>query len=103
MYAIIETGGKQIKVKPGDTVKIEKLSTEPGQEIIFDKVLCLKDNADVKFGNPYLEGVKVKAEVVETAKDKKVLVYRPPTKKSIPKLKGHRQWYTKIRIKEIIK
>lgn len=103
MYAIIETGGKQIKVKPGDTLKIEKINIEPGQEIIFDKVLFIKDDKESKFGKPYVEGVKVKAEVVETEKDKKVLVYRPPTKKSIPKLKGHRQWYTKIKIKEIIK
>lgn len=103
MYAIIETGGRQIKIKPGDTLKIDNIKIEPGQEIIFDKVLFLKDDNESKFGNPYLEGIKVKAEVIETAKDKKVLVYRPPTKKSIPKLKGHRQWYTKIRIKEIIK
>lgn len=102
MYAVIETGGKQLKVKSGDIVKIEKLNIEPGQEVILDKVLLFKDKEGIKIGNPYIEGIKVKAEVIEEAKDKKVLVYRPPSKKSIHKLKGHRQWYTKIRIKEII-
>lgn len=101
MYAIIETGGKQIKVKTGDILKIENLNVEPGQEITFDKILLLKKENGIKVGNPYIEDMKVKAEVVESAKNKKVLVYRPPSKKSIPKLKGHRQWYTKVRIKEI--
>lgn len=102
MYAIIETGGKQYKVKSGDIVKVEKLNIDPGKEVIFDKVLLLKKDGETKIGTPYIEGLKVKAEVIEEAKDKKVLVYRPPSKKAIPKLKGHRQWYTKIKIKEII-
>lgn len=101
MYAVIEIGGKQFKVKEGDVLKIEKLDAEPGKEIVFEKVLLFKENNSLKIGTPYVEGVKVKAEVLETAKDKKVLVYRPPSKKAIPKLKGHRQWYTKIKIKEI--
>ncbi|GLI54198.1 50S ribosomal protein L21 [Thermodesulfovibrio yellowstonii] len=102
MYAVIETGGKQFRVKSGDIVKIEKLNIEPGQEVIFDKVLLFKGNEGLKIGNPYIEGVKVKAEVIDEKKDKKVLVYSPPSKKAIHKLKGHRQWYTKIKIKEIV-
>lgn len=102
MYAVIEAVGKQFKVKVGDIVKIEKLNVKPGKELVFDKVLLFKGNNSVKIGNPYVEGVKVKAEALQTAKDKKVLVYRPPSKKAIPRLKGHRQWYTKIKVKEII-
>lgn len=102
MYAVIETGGKQLRVSVGQTVQVEKLSVEPGQQIVFEKVLLVKGDSGLKIGNPYVEGAKVKAEVVETAKAEKVLVYRPPTKKSIPKLKGHRQWYTKVKIKEIL-
>lgn len=102
MYAVIETGGKQFRVKSGDVVKIAKLNIEPGQEVIFDKILMFKGNEGLKIGNPYVEGVKVKAEVIDTKKDRKVLVYRPPSKKAIHKLKGHRQWYTKIKIKEIV-
>ncbi|WP_353683274.1 50S ribosomal protein L21 [Thermodesulfovibrio sp. 3907-1M] len=102
MYAIIETGGKQFKVKVGDVLKIEKLNVEPGNEVMFDRVLLFQGNEGVKIGSPYIEGLKVKAQVIETAKDKKVLVYRPPSKKAVHRLKGHRQWYTKVRIKEII-
>ncbi|MCS7203734.1 MAG: 50S ribosomal protein L21 [Thermodesulfovibrio sp.] len=102
MYAVVETGGKQIRVSVGDTVKVEKIAAEVGQEVIFDKVLLLKEDGELKVGTPYIEGAKVRAVVVETAKADKVLVYRPPTKKSIPKLRGHRQWYTKVKIKEII-
>ncbi|MCS7215275.1 MAG: 50S ribosomal protein L21 [Thermodesulfovibrio sp.] len=102
MYAVIETGGKQLRVKSGEILKIEKLNIEPGKEIIFDRILAVKDNEGLKIGNPYIEGVKVKAEVIEEAKSRKVFVYRPPSKKAIHKLKGHRQWYTKIKIKEII-
>ncbi|HHW19777.1 MAG TPA: 50S ribosomal protein L21 [Thermodesulfovibrio thiophilus] len=102
MYAVIETGGKQLKVKAGDTVKVEKLSLEPGQEVVFDKILLFKSDDELKVGKPYLEGIKVKAQVIDEAKDKKVLIYRPPSKKAIHKLKGHRQWYTKIKVLEII-
>jgi len=101
MYAIIETGGKQFKVKVGETLKIAKLNVEPGQEVVFDKVLFFKSDSGLKIGNPYIDGVKVKAEVIGSDKAEKVLVYRPPSKKAIHKLKGHRQWYTKIKVKEI--
>lgn len=102
MYAVIETGGKQFKVKVGDVLKIAKLNVEQGNEVVFDRVLLFQGNEGLKIGSPYVEGLKVKGEVVETGKDKKVLVYRPPSKKAIHRLKGHRQWYTKVKIKEII-
>lgn len=102
MYAIIETGGKQFKVKEGDIVKIDKLNLEAGKEVIFERVLLLHSDKGIKIGNPYIDGLKVKAEVIEEAKADKVMVYRPPSKKAIKKLKGHRQWYTKIIIKKII-
>lgn len=102
MYAIIETGGKQFKVKEGDIVKIDKLNLEVGKEVIFERVLLLHSDKGIKIGNPYIDGLKVKAEVIEEAKADKVMVYRPPSKKAIKKLKGHRQWYTKIIIKKII-
>lgn len=102
MYAIIETGGKQYRVKEGDLLQVERLNLEAGKEVIFDKVLFLQSEKETKIGNPYIEGLKVKAEVVEEAKADKVMVYRPPSKKAIKKLKGHRQWYTKVRIKEIL-
>ncbi|MEJ5228230.1 50S ribosomal protein L21 [Thermodesulfovibrio sp.] len=102
MYAIIETGGKQYRVKEGELLQVDKLNLEKGQEVIFDRVLFLQSEKGIRLGNPYLDGIKVKAEVVDEAKADKVMVYRPPSKKAIKKLKGHRQWYTKIRIKEIV-
>lgn len=103
MYAIIETGGKQYRVKEGELLQVDRLNLEKGQEVIFDRVLFLQSEKGIRLGTPYLDGIKVKAEVVDEAKADKVMVYRPPSKKAIKKLKGHRQWYTKIRIKEIIK
>lgn len=102
MYAVIENGGKQFKVKEGDILKVDRLNLDVGKEVIFDKVVFLKSDRGIKVGNPYIDGLKVKAEVIEEAKADKVMVYRPPSKKAVKKLRGHRQWYTKIKIKEII-
>ncbi len=102
MYAVIEAGGKQYKVKEGDLLKVDKLNVKSGDEVVFDKVLLLQSEKGLKIGNPYIEGLKVKAEVVEEGKDKKVLVYGPTSKKAVRRLKGHRQWYAKIRIREIV-
>lgn len=102
MYAIIETGGKQFKVKVGDILKVDKFNLDPNQEIIFDRVLFLQSDKGIKIGNPYINGLKVKAEIIEEAKSDKILVYRPPSKKAIKKLRGHKQWYAKIKIKEIV-
>jgi large subunit ribosomal protein L21 len=102
MYAVIEKGGKQFKVKEGDILKIDKLHLNLGDEVIFEKVLLFKSSDSIKVGNPYIEGMKVKAQVIETKKDNKILVYRPPSKKAIRKLRGHRQIFTKVKIKEIV-
>ncbi|MCX7988940.1 MAG: 50S ribosomal protein L21 [Thermodesulfovibrio sp.] len=102
MYAVIETGGKQFKVKEGDIIKVDKLNLEAGKEVVFDKVLFLQSDKGIKIGNPYINGLKVTAEIIGEVKDDKVMVYRPPSKKAVKKLKGHRQWYAKIKIKEII-
>lgn len=102
MYAIIESGGKQFRVKEGDIIEVNRLNMQPGQEVIFDKVLFLHSESGIKIGTPYVDGFKVKGEVVDEAKGDKVMVYRPPSKKAVKKLKGHRQWYSKVKIKEII-
>lgn len=102
MIAVIETGGKQYKVREGDVIMVDKLNLEPGKEVLFDRVLYFQSDREVRVGNPYLEGVRVKAEVLEEVKADKILVYRPPSKKAVKKLKGHRQWYAKIKIKEIL-
>ncbi len=101
MYAIIETGGKQYRVQEGQTIKVEKLPKPAGETVEFDRVLLLSDTDNVKVGTPYVEGAKVTAKVLETAKDKKVLVFKKKPRKGYKRLRGHRQFYTKVQIENI--
>lgn len=100
MYAIIETGGKQLKVEVGDTIFVEKLDVEEGANYTFDKVLFVGDES-AKIGNPYLEGAKVEAKVEKQGKEKKVTIYKYNPKKHYHKKQGHRQPYTKLVIESI--
>ena len=101
MQAIIVTGGKQYKVAEGDTLFIEKLEAEAGQEIVFDQVLAILDGDKATFGAPAVEGASVAATVVKNGKGKKlnIITYRP--KKGSMVRKGHRQPYTKVEITAI--
>ena len=87
VYAIIETGGKQYKVAEGDVISVEKLGVETGSEYVFDKVLVVNNNEDIKIGSPYVEGAKVTASVVCEGKGKKVIVYKYKPKKGFHKKK----------------
>ena len=101
MYAIIETGGKQYKVENGDQIAVEKLNVADGEAVVFDKVLILADEAGVKVGTPYLEGVTVEGTAVETGKGKKVIIFKYKAKKDYRKKQGHRQPYTLVEINAI--
>jgi len=98
MYAIIETGGKQYRVKEGDQIKIEKINAADGTQVTFDKVLVLGEGADVKVGTPYVEGAAVFANVIETGKNEKVIIFKYKAKKDYRKKQGHRQPYTMVEI-----
>jgi large subunit ribosomal protein L21 len=102
MYAIIESGGKQYKVVPGGTLRVEKLPLEQGSEVVLDKVVMVSKEDESICGSPYVSGAKVLANVEETGKAKKVLVYKQKPRKASRKLRGHRQPYTSLKIKEII-
>lgn len=102
MYAIIETGGKQLKVEVGDTIFVEKLDVAEGEEVVLDKVLFIGDKTN-KIGNPYIKGATVTAQVEKHGKEKKVLIYKYNPKKHYHKKQGHRQPYTKLVIKDIKK
>lgn len=103
MYAIIETGGKQILVEEGKTIFVEKLDVEAGSEYVFDKVVAYNDGA-LNIGTPYVEGVSVNAEVVSQGKGKKITIVKYKAKKaSSYRKQGHRQPYTKLVIKSITK
>ncbi len=97
-FAVIETGGKQYKISPGEKIKIEKIEGEPGQEIEFDKVLLLKDKEDISLGTPYLEGLKIKGKILEQGREKKKIVFKYHSKTRYRKKKGHRQYFTKVEI-----
>ena len=101
MQAIIVTGGKQYKVSEGDTLFIEKLEAEAGQNITFDQVLAILDGDNATFGAPVVAGACVEAEVVKNGKGKKVRIFKYNPKKGYRKRQGHRQPYTKVTIGKI--
>ncbi len=98
MHAVILTGGKQYRVKEGDLLSVEKLEAENGHTYDFGQVLLIEDGENVLIGTPVLEGALVRAEVVETYKDEKVLVFKKKRRKQFRRTRGHRQQLTKVRI-----
>ena len=101
MYAIIQTGGKQYRVSEGDVLSVEKLPVAEGEEVVFDQVLTVVADGDVKIGKPVLEGAKVTAKVVEHGKGEKILVFKYKAKSNYRKRQGHRQPYAKFEISKI--
>lgn len=100
MYAIIETGGKQVKVQEGQEIYIEKLDAEVGETVSFDNVLMVGGDA-LKVGAPFVEGATVTAKVEKVGRAKKMLVYKYKAKKNYRRKQGHRQPYTKVVIEKI--
>lgn len=100
MYAIIETGGKQIKVEKGQEVYIEKVAGEADEVVTFDKVLFVGGD-DVKVGAPFVEGATVTGKIVKQGRAKKITVFKYKPKKNYHKKQGHRQPYTKVIIEGI--
>ena len=101
MHAIIETGGKQYKVKVGDEIKVEKLGVDPGTAFTFDKVLGIVDGDSMVIGKPHIAGASVAASVLGDGKAKKVIVYKYKAKKGYHRKKGHRQPFTAVKIEAI--
>ena len=99
--AIIETGGKQYKVKEGDTIFIELLQSADGDKVTFSNVLAIFDKKNTKIGAPYVEGASVEASVVKSGKAKKIIVYKMKRRKGYRRKQGHRQPYTKVKIEKI--
>jgi len=102
IYAIVQTGGKQYKVSPGDTVDVERLPAEEGSTIELDQVLLIADGEKVRVGTPTVEGAKVIAEVVGEGKGEKAIVFKYKPKVRYRRMRGHRQLYTRLAIKEIL-
>lgn len=101
MYAIIETGGKQLRVEKDQVIYVEKLDVKEGDVVTFDKVLLVSDE-NTKVGNPYVEGAKVTAKVEKNGKAKKIVVFKYKQKvRSSYRKQGHRQPYTKLTVQSI--
>ena len=100
MYAIIETGGKQIKVEAGQEIYIEKLDVEAGETVTFDKVLFV-GGENVKVGSPVVEGATVTPKMEKHSRAKKIIVFKYKAKKNNRKKQGHRQPYTKLVVEAI--
>lgn len=101
MYAIIETGGKQYRVKEGDILLVEKLEAEQGDIITIEDVLAVSKDGKLTVGSPIVDGAKVEAKVIEQGKSKKVIIFKYKPKKDYRKKRGHRQPYTKLVIDKI--
>ena len=102
MYAVIQTGGKQYRVKSGEQIKIELLPEQVGAAVSFDKVLMLGEGEGVKVGTPFVSGAKVKATVVSQGRGEKVRIFKMRRRKHYIKSQGHRQGFTEVRIDEIV-
>ncbi len=120
MFAIIKTGGKQYKVSAGDKIKIEKLEALEGDNVVFDEVLLVADDQEmkipstssgnniektaegvIKIGQPFIEGAKVEGKILKQAKDKKVIIFKYKAKKRYKVKRGHRQMFSEVEILKI--
>jgi large subunit ribosomal protein L21 len=101
MYAVIVTGGKQYRVRKGETVRVERLAAEEGDKVEFDKVLLVGEGEDVSIGAPYVKDGKVSAKVKAHGRDRKIKVVKFKRRKNYLRTKGHRQDYTDVEITAI--
>lgn len=100
MYAVVETGGKQYRVSPGDIVRIEKIDKPVGEKIELDKVLLVHGDDKLSVGET-LKDAKVIGEVAAQGRERKVLIFKKKRRKGYQRTKGHRQYYTSVKITEI--
>ncbi len=98
MFAVFSSGGKQHRVTEGEMVRLELLDAEPGDEVVFDKVLLVADGDNVSVGTPYVAGGQVKAQVVSSSRARKIRIIKFKRRKNYMRTQGHRQWYTDVKI-----
>lgn len=101
MYAIIQTGGKQYKISPGDTIRVEKLKGQTGDTVEIKDVLLYVEGEKVQVGKPLLSNVKIVGEILGQHRAKKVIVFKMKRRKGYSKKQGHRQSFTSLKIKEM--
>lgn len=102
MFAVLATGGKQYKVAKGDTIQVEKLTGEVGDQVELANVLMVVDDDDnVNLGKPVLEGASVKAEIVDQGRHRKIIIFKMKRRKNYRRKAGHRQPFTALKIVDI--
>jgi len=101
-YAVIQTGGKQYKVKSGEIIKIEKLpDSKPDSKIEFKEILAYGDNKIIEVGAPIVKGAKVEANLIKNSKNRTILIFKKRRRQNSRRKNGHRQQYSMIRINKI--
>jgi large subunit ribosomal protein L21 len=100
-YAIVETGGKQYRVKEGDSITVERLGDEAGADITLDRVLMIGGAGTTKIGTPVVDGASVSARVDEHFRGEKLIIFKFKRRKNYARKQGHRQGFTEVRIKDI--
>lgn len=102
MYAVIDVGGRQLKVAPDETVRVPRMRAEVGSTVTFDRVYALRTDGDFKVGSPSVEGARVVATVVGHGKAEKVLIFKYKRRKFYRRKRGHRQPFTEVKISQIV-
>jgi large subunit ribosomal protein L21 len=102
MYAVIRSGGKQYRVAPGQTIRLEKVTGEVGSKVELGDVLLVENEGNIQVGSPVVANAKIQATVLEHDRAKKILVFKKKRKKQYRRTQGHRQDYTAVRIDSII-
>ena len=101
-FAVIQTGGKQYKVKSGEILKIERLEdSKPETKIEFKEILAYGNNKTIEVGSPVVEGAKVEVDLIENSKDRKILIFKKRRRQNSRRKNGHRQQYSLIKINKI--
>ena len=101
MYAVIKTGGKQYRVQQGDVIFVEKIDAQADEAVTFEEVLLVNDGDATKIGTPVVEGAKVEGKVLAQVKGEKIIIFKYKSKKNIRKMRGHRQYFTEVVIRNI--
>ena len=102
MYAVIRSGGKQYRVAPGQTIRLEKVTGEVGPKVELGDVLLVENEGNIQVGSPVVANAKIQATVLEHDRAKKILVFKKKRKKQYRRTQGHRQDYTAVRIDSIV-
>ncbi len=101
MYAVIRSGGKQYRVTPGQTIRLEKLAGDVGSKVELGNVMLVENDGNVSVGNPLISNASIEATVLENDRAKKIIVFKKKRKKQYRRTHGHRQDFTSVRIEKI--